>query len=183
VTEKKGKKEIKENIIEIPNGINVTIDDSKIILEKASVVQEVPYNHVYISVEKLDNSVKVIPNNKKTKYTSVSNTIKKLILNAIQGFDKDFVCKLQVVYSHFPMTAKVENNKFIISNFYGEKKQRVVNLVSGVKVEISGKEITLSGKDKQKVGQLAGNIESIARMKNKDYRVFDDGIYIVEKVK
>ena len=181
MTEKKAKKEIKENIIEIPEGITFTIDDSKLSLEKASVVHEVPYNHVYISLEKTDGGVKIIPNQKKSKYISVSNTLKKIILNSIEGFDRDFVCKMQIVYSHFPITVKIENNKFVIVNFYGEKKPRTVPLVPGVKIEISGKEIILSGNDKQKVGQIAGRIESIARFKNKDYRVFDDCIYIVEK--
>jgi large subunit ribosomal protein L6 len=183
VTEKKAKKEIKENIIEIPTGVTFTIDDSKLVLEKASVVQEVPYNHVYISLEKTDGGLKIIPNHKKSKYISVSNTLKKIILNTIEGFDRDFICKMQIVYSHFPLTVKIENNKFVIVNFYGEKKNRTVPLVEGVKVEISGKDIVLSGNNKQKVGQLAGSIESIARLKNKDYRVFDDGIYIVEKAK
>jgi large subunit ribosomal protein L6 len=183
VTEKKVKNEIKENIVEIPSGITVKIDGNNIILEKGSVVQVVPYNHVYISIENKNNSLVLKPNSKKKPFISVSNTVKKIILNALAGFTKDYICKMQIVYSHFPMTAKVDKKKFIITNFYGEKKPRVVNVPEGVKVDISGKEVTISGKDKQKVGQVAGNIESIARLKQKDYRVFDDGIYIVEKAK
>lgn len=182
MTEKKVK-EIKENIIEIPSGVTVKIDHDKIVLEKNGAVQEVLYNHVYVSVDYKDNKIKITPNNKKKTFISVSNTVKKIILNALHGFTKDFVCKMQVVYSHFPMTVKVDGKKIVISNFYGEKKPRVVNIADGVKVEISGKEVVISGKNKQKVGQVAGNLESIARLKEKDYRVFDDGIYIVEKAK
>lgn len=183
MTEKKVKNEIKENIVEIPSGITVKLDNDNIILEKGSVKQIVPYNHVYVSVENKGSSVILKPNSKKKPFISVSNTLRKIINNAIAGFDKEYVCKMQIVYSHFPMTAKVDGKRFIITNFYGEKKPRVVNVVDGVKIDISGKEVTISGIDKQKVGQVAGNIESIARLKKKDYRVFDDGIYIVEKVK
>lgn len=183
MTEKKVKNEIKENIVEIPSGITVKIDNDNIILEKGSVKQVVPYNHVYVSIENKGSSIVLIPNSKKKPFISVSNTLRKIINNAIAGFTKDYVCKMQIVYSHFPMTAKVDGTRFIITNFYGEKKPRVVNIPTGVKVEISAKDVIISGKDKQKVGQLAGNIEAIARLKQKDYRVFDDGIYIVEKAK
>lgn len=182
MTEKKTK-EIKENIIDVSKDISVEVTDNLIILKKGNVVQEIPYNHVYISVENKDNQIIVRANSKKSKFASVINTVKKIINNAIYGFDNDFVCKMQIVYSHFPITVKVEQDNFIINNFYGEKKARVVKIPKDVKIEINGKEILISGKNKQIVGQLAGNVESKTKMKNKDYRVFDDGIYILEKTK
>jgi large subunit ribosomal protein L6 len=183
VTKKVDLKIIKENIVEVPLDIAVKIENEKVIFEKGDVKQIVPYNHVYVSVEYKDNKLTIKPNNKKKPFLSVSNTIKKIINNAIEGFTKDFVCKMQIVYSHFPITVKIDGNKFIINNFYGEKKQRVVAISPGVKIEVDGKEITLSGKNKQTVGHVAGSIESKTKLKDKDYRVFDDGIYIVEKTK
>jgi len=180
---KKIKNEIKENIIEVPKDITFKIDDHKVIFEKGDLKQEVLYNHVYVSVVQKENSIVIRPNNKKKTYLAVSNTLRKIMNNTIEGFTKEFVCKMQVVYSHFPITTKVNKDKFIITNFYGEKKPRVVNIASNVKIEINGKDITLSGRDKQAVGQTAGNIESKTKLKDKDYRVFDDGIYIVEKSK
>jgi large subunit ribosomal protein L6 len=182
VTEKKTK-EIKENIIDVSNEISIDITDNLVILKKGNDTQEIPYNHVYVSVEKKDNQIIIRSNSKKSKFTSVINTLKKIIDNAIYGFDNDFVCKMQIVYSHFPITVKVDKDNLIINNFYGEKKPRVLKIPKSLKVEINGKEILISGKNKQLVGQLAGNIESKTKMKNKDYRVFDDGIYISEKTK
>jgi large subunit ribosomal protein L6 len=182
VTEKKTK-EIKENIIDVSNEISIDITDNLVILKKGNDTQEIPYNHVYVSVEKKDNQIIIRSNSKKSKFTSVINTLKKIIDNAIYGFDNDFVCKMQIVYSHFPITVKVDKDNLIINNFYGEKKPRVLKIPKSLKVEINGKEILISGKNKQLVGQLAGNIESKTKMKNKDYRVFDDGIYILEKTK
>lgn len=176
-------KEIKKNIIEVPKDISFKILENKVIFSKNEISLDVAYNHVYVFITHEDNKLIITPNNKKKPYLSVSNTIKSNLNNAIKGFSNDFVYKLQVVYSHFPITVKVEGSKILILNYYGEKKPRTVNIPKGVKVEISGREISISGKQKQLAGQVAGNLESIARLKGKDYRVFDDGIYIVEKAK
>ncbi len=183
MTEKKNKKEIKENVLTIPQEIVCSIEKDSVILKKGDDILTIPYNHVFVSVDVKDNTITIKPNNKKKMFLSVSNTIKKIINNAVNGFSKDYVYKMEVVYSHFPMTVKIDKNKLIISNFYGEKKPRVVSISKNVNIQVNGKEIVLSGKDKQAVGQTAGAIEAKTRMKNKDYRVFDDGIYIVEKAK
>lgn len=183
VSEKIQKKEIKENIIEVSQEVQVEIKNDLVILKKGNDVLEVPFNHVYVSVKYEDGKIIVTPNNKKKTYTSVSNTLRKIINNTLLGFEKDYVCKMAIVYSHFPITVSLEGDKFTIKNFYGEKKPRVLKVPKDVKIDVKGREIIISGKDKQKVGQAAGNIESRTRMKKKDYRVFDDGIYIVEKSK
>jgi len=183
MTEKKTTKEIKENVVNLPEGVTCKVLNDKLVFEKAGVVQEVTYNHVYVTIIAEGNNLNIKPNSKKKLFISVSNTIKKIINNTLEGFERDYVCKMQIVYKHFPITVKIEDNKFKIINFYGEKKVREVNIAPKVKIDINGKELTLSGINKQAVGQTAGSIESKTRLKGKDYRVFDDGIYIVEKVK
>lgn len=183
MTEKKINKEIKENIVTLPEGVSCIFSDDTVILEKNGVKQDIPYNHVYVSLEQKGNDLIIIPNSKKKPFVSVSKTLKKIINNAIEGFEREFVCKMQITYKHFPITTKIEDNKFKIINFYGEKKPREIKIAKDVKVDVKGKDIIISGKNKQLVGQVAGNIEARTRLKRKDYRVFHDGIYIVEKVK
>ncbi len=50
-------------------------------------------------------------------------------------------------------------------------------------MEIKGKgeEIVVSGIDKVLVGQTAANLEQTTRIKGYDPKVFQDGIYLVEK--
>jgi large subunit ribosomal protein L6 len=49
-------------------------------------------------------------------------------------------------------------------------------------VKVSNKtEVTVSGTDKELVGQTAANIEKCATVKNRDRRVFQDGIYLINK--
>ncbi|OYT67402.1 50S ribosomal protein L6 [ANME-1 cluster archaeon ex4572_4] len=88
-------------------------------------------------------------------------------------------------HAHFPMqiTLTKEGNAVSVANFLGERKPRIAKIGAGVKVEIKGKgeEIVVSGLNKEEVGQTAANIEQATRIKGYDSRVFQDGVYLVEK--
>ena len=103
----------------------------------------------------------------------------------MRGVEEGFQYKLQAVYSHFPMTLKVEGDRMVITNLFGEKVPRVAKLPwspSEVEVKVQNKtDVTVSGVDREKVGQTAANIERSCRIKKRDRRVFQDGIYIVSK--
>ena len=103
----------------------------------------------------------------------------------VKGLDEGFEYRLKAVFSHFPMTLKVEGNKLTITNMLGEKVPRVAKLPwtpSEVQVKIEGKsDIIVTGADREKVGQTAANIERACKVKKRDPRVFQDGIYITSK--
>ena len=103
----------------------------------------------------------------------------------IRGIDSGFTYKLKAVYSHFPMTLKVDGNTMTITNLFGEKVPRKAPLPwspSDVKVTVENKtDVIVSGSDREKVGQTAANIERACKIKKRDRRVFQDGIYIVSK--
>ena len=51
-----------------------------------------------------------------------------------------------------------------------------------VEVEVKNKvDVIVTGADIEKVGQTAANIERACRIRKRDRRVFQDGIYIVAK--
>lgn len=79
------------------------------------------------------------------------------------------------------MNASLSGNIFTVKNFLGEKKPRTVQVKDGVKVQIEGAEIKVEGIDLDKVGQTAADIEQLTRVTNKDIRIFQDGIYMIEK--
>jgi large subunit ribosomal protein L6 len=69
-----------------------------------------------------------------------------------------------------------------VNNYFGEKVPRAAKILDGVNVKVSNKtEITVSGIDKEAVGQTAANIERCTTIKNRDRRVFQDGIYLLNK--
>jgi large subunit ribosomal protein L6 len=53
--------------------------------------------------------------------------------------------------------------------------------VNGVTIKIGNDEIVLSGIDKELLGNTSANIEHATKIRNRDPRVFQDGIYIVER--
>ncbi len=103
----------------------------------------------------------------------------------VKGVDIGFTYRLKAVYSHFPMTIKIEGNQMSITNLFGEKVPRIAPLPwspDDVKVEVKNKvDVIVSGVDIEKVGQTAANIERACRIRKRDRRVFQDGIYIVAK--
>jgi large subunit ribosomal protein L6 len=50
-----------------------------------------------------------------------------------------------------------------------------------VEVKVDGQDITVSGIDREAVGQTAANIEQACRIVGVDRRRFPDGIFIVSK--
>jgi large subunit ribosomal protein L6 len=127
----------------------------------------------------------VFTNLPRRKEKALAGTWAAHLNNMVRGIDSGFEYKLKAVYSHFPMTIKVQGNEMTITNLFGEKVPRVAALPwspSEVEVKVANKtDVTVIGADREKVGQTAANIERACRIKKRDRRVFQDGIYIVSK--
>jgi large subunit ribosomal protein L6 len=89
--------------------------------------------------------------------------------------------RLRVVAAHFPMKVQVKENHILIENFLGEKHPRSSDLVPGTSARVEGDYVILSGYDVEQVGQSAANIERASRIREYDPRVFQDGIYLVDR--
>ncbi len=103
------------------------------------------------------------------------------IHNMIKGVQEPYKYKLKICSGHFPMTCTISNNQVIIKNFLGEKVPRVIKLVKGVTVKVDGVHVLVESPDKEIAGQTAADIEQATRVSNRDLRVFQDGIYVIEK--
>jgi large subunit ribosomal protein L6 len=101
--------------------------------------------------------------------------------NLVDGVTKGFEYRLKTVFAHFPIKSSVKGDTFVIENFLGERSPRKARILSGVKVEAKGEFVTVSGVDLEKVSQTAANIERATKVRGKDIRVFQDGIYIIQK--
>ena len=115
-------------------------------------------------------------NGKREMYTFASH-----IKNMIHGVQEHYVYKLKVCSGHFPISVKLEKDKFSITNFLGEKIPRASYINEGVKVKQEGDIITVEGPDLETVSQTAANFETATRITNRDRRRFQDGIYLIEK--
>ena len=99
----------------------------------------------------------------------------------MHGLGADFTYKMEVVYSHFPMTVAVKGNIVEINNLAGAKHPRKAKIRGNTKVEIKGKNLTITSQNKEDAGQTTANIEQATKIKGKDIRIYQDGIYITEK--
>lgn len=167
--------------IEIPEGVEVTVENNVVKVKgpKGELERALKYPGVKIFME--DGKVVIYKDFPRRKDIAIARTFKAHINNMIKGVTEGFTYRLKVVYSHFPITVKVQGDKVVIENFLGEKAPRLAQILPGVKVKVKGQEIVVEGIDKEKVGQTAANIEQATRITKWDRRVFQDGIYIVEK--
>jgi len=177
---KKRKKGRIEEIIKIPEEIEVLIDrEIKISGKKGEVKKKI-----------FDKKIKIEEKEKKIVISSKNNTkvqkkrigsIKAHIKNMIKGVTEGHFYKLKICASHFPMNVSVEGHKFIVKNFLGEKIPRVLKLKEKDLIKIEGSEILIEGIDKELVAQTAADIEQLCTIRNRDKRVFQDGIFIINK--
>lgn len=175
------KKDLREEI-QIPEGINANIKDFKLIMKKennelqirlsSKIKTTIEGNKIILEAKKPSK------NNKK-----MFGTIKAHIKNMIIGLTKKFKYKLQISNVHFPMTAVFDKDKkeLIVKNFLGEKKERKIKIPEGVEIKINKEEIELESINIEKAGQCAADIEKGTKVRKKDRRIFQDGIFITEK--
>jgi large subunit ribosomal protein L6 len=166
----------------IPDNVTVEIDNKHVKMSGPNGQLEKTFKYFYdIKIEKKDNKVVVSSNSEIKKVRAMIGTIIAHIRNMVGGVTEGFMLKMKIIYSHFPVTIKIEGNKFFIQNFLGEKLSRIADIVGNTKIEVNGQDITITGPSKDDVGQTCGNIEIATKITKYDRRVFQDGIYrIVE---
>ena len=176
----KMRKDIIEEI-EIPEGVEVTIDGTTLTVKGKEGEIKRTFKMHNIDFKKEGNKIilgckKVTKREKKMIYTNKAH-----INNMLKGAQDKFVYELKAVYSHFPITVEVSGNEAIIKNFLGEKKNRKASIPEGAEMEVKKDFITLKAIDKDIAGQAAANLELATKIRMRDRRVFQDGIYIIKK--
>ena len=157
-------------MIELPEGISLQIDDNK-------VTAKGPKGEVQKQFSK-KASIKI--EGKKVEVTAakaLKGTVESTISSMVEGVNNGYTRKLKVLYAHFPVSIEVKGTEIMIKNFIGERQARKTTLVGNTKVEVKGQNVTVSGPDKEAVGQTVANLKSAMKIKEKDPRIFQDGIY------
>ncbi len=169
-----------ETKIDIPDGVEVKID-KKLFSVKGKNGELKRAFDPSIKVKKEDNQIVISCETERKKHRALVGTTEAHLKNMFRGVLNKITYKSKIVYSHFPMTVKVQGNTIIIDNFLGEANPRESNILSGVDVKISGQSVTVTGINKEHVSQTAANLEQATKIRKRDPRVFQDGIYIIEK--
>lgn len=168
--------------IDIPEGVTVTVDHGNHTVVKGPKGQlERAFRYRGVEVRVDGGTAVVHKDMPRREHKAVCGTYAAHIQNMIHGVTRGWRYELKVVYNHFPIKTAVQGDAFVIENFLGERHPRRATILPGVKVTAKGQDVTVEGIDKQAVAQTAANIESATRVRGRDIRVFQDGIYITAK--
>ena len=168
--------------LEIPDGISVSLED-RIISVKGklgTIKKDFTKLPAFLTIE--NNILKIEPYGTRRKDFAISKTAQSIINNMIKGVQNGYKYRMKIVFAHFPITVKIKDGKVHVENFFGERKARISNIVGdSTKVAIEGDDIVITGPHLEHVSQTAANIELSTRVKNKDQRVFLDGVYVYSR--
>ncbi len=169
--------------VPIPTGVRVVAHDRT--LEAKGPLGSVtrPFPSDLFRVEMAADQVKltlVLPPERKQARALLGTWVAH-VRNLTLGVSRGVEARMKSVAAHFPMKVQAKEGEIQIENFLGEKYPRTARLVAGVSAAVDGEFVTLSGTDIERVGQSAANIERATRIRNYDPRVFQDGIYLVQR--
>lgn len=167
--------------VELPSGVTVSVNGPSVHVKgpKGEISRNLATKKIHVTVESgkvLVSGKNVTKNDKRFLQTAAAH-----LKNMVRGASAGHVYKLKICSGHFPMSVTLKGDVFEVKNFIGEAVPRVLKVKPGVKVTIAGTDITVESPNKEAAGSQAAAIELLTRRPGFDSRVFQDGIYIVEK--
>jgi large subunit ribosomal protein L6 len=169
--------------IKISSGASVKLDGKRILIKGPKGEVQRDFSHAAsIGIGKSGDTLTIQTSSTRKRDRSLVMTLKTEISNMLLGVTKGFTYKLKTCHSHFPITVKIDKDKHLVNieNFIGERYPRIANIAGNVEVSIKGDDVIISGADKEAIGQTSTNIKRACRIREKDPRVFQDGIYLYE---
>ena len=167
--------------IEIPEGVEVEVSGNEFVVKGEKGENKRGFNLGKSKMEKNEDKILIGSKIANKNDKRLTNTAVAHIKNMIKGVREGFEYKLKICHSHFPMTVEVKNKKAFIKNFLGEKIDREVEIPDGAEVVLENEFLIVKSINKETAGQAAANFERSTKIPLKDRRVFQDGIFIINK--
>ncbi len=170
-----------ERTVEIPDGVDVTVDGDDITVEQGDTAVTKRLDHPDVDVQVDGDAVVVSADSDRRDVKAVVGTYASHVGNMVEGVTRGYEYVMQGFYQHFPMDLAVEGDEFVISNFIGERSPRELPIPDGVEVAVDGEDVVVRGADKEAVGQMAARIEQACYKGDRDPRKFQDGVYLTDR--
>ena len=147
---------IGRNPIEIPAGVNVTVNGALVSITgpKGSLSREI---NPKIEVVVEGNTIKVINNNTDAQYKAYHGLYRQLIANMVEGVSKGYEKVLNVNGVGFKIAQQGQDLQLNI----GFSHPVIVKAVPGITLSCDKTTIKVAGIDKELVGQFAAKIRDI----------------------
>ena len=151
---------IGKQLTAIPAGVELKVEDGVISVKgpKGQLTQKL---HPLVSVEKNDNTVTVKVQNEADKsQRALWGLFGSLIKNMISGVTEGYAVKLEI--NGVGMKAAVAGNKLVLNVGFSHPVEYAIP--AGTAIAVEGNIISVSGIDKQLVGETAAQIRKIKKV-------------------
>ena len=144
--------------IEIPSGVTITVDPAEITVAgpKGTLKQ---FTMMGVSVKQEENQVVVTRENDEPKNRAKHGLMRALLNNMVQGVTNGFSKKLEINGVGYRVALQGTDLKFNL----GLSHDVLFHIPQGVTATVEQNTITVSGVDKQQVGQVAAEIRALKK--------------------
>ncbi|MDI3331522.1 MAG: 50S ribosomal protein L6 [Micrococcus sp.] len=144
--------------ITVPSGVDVTIDGATVSVKgpKGELNHQVP-SPIEVSLE--EGTLTVTRPNDERESRSLHGLTRTLIDNMIVGVTNGYEKQLEVIGTGYRVLAKGSDLEFAL----GYSHPVPVKAPEGIAFKVEGNKVTVSGIDKQRVGETAANIRKLRK--------------------
>lgn len=142
--------------IELPEGVEIKIDNSVVVIKgpKGELIREIPEE---VSVTHEDDRLIVKPRRKLKTTPALWGLTRALLANCVHGVTNGFEKKLEFVGVGYKSSLEKDN---ILKVEVGFSHPVNMEIPDGILVLVEKSIVTISGIDKQKVGEFAAKIRA-----------------------
>lgn len=139
--------------IVIPAGIEVKVDDTKIIVKKANVQKELEtFGRVGLAIE--EDKLVLLSKGEDKQSKAFWGTYRALASNIVTGLSKGFEKKLEITGVGYRAAVKGD----VLELLVGYSHPINYEIPAGIQIAVEKNTITINGSDKQQVGQVAAEV-------------------------
>lgn len=143
--------------VDVPSDVKVSINGREVNVEgKLGKLQFIARPEVKVLWNESEKQIVIERANDSRPARAYHGMTRALIANMITGVKEGFKIELEIVGVGW--NAQLKGKTVALTVGYADVRE--VNVLDGVNVEIKGQKLTITGCDKQKVGQLAARIRS-----------------------
>ncbi len=168
--------------VEAPASVKITKEGNVISVKGKLGTVKKDFTKLAATIKVEGNKITVKPYGKRKADLALTNTARSILQSMIKGVEKGYTYKLKIIFAHFPISVKVKGKEVQVENFFGERSPRVSKILGDTtKVTLAGEDLVVHGPSLEDVSQTAANIELSTKIKDKDQRVFLDGLYVYSR--
>ena len=176
---KRNKKIIKD--INLPDSTTASVDGQFLLIKGPKGEVKRAFKQHTISIKSENGKIIFESMSGKKEDKKMIGSLMAHVKNMIKGSLQNHAYTLKICSGHFPMNVSVNNGQLTVKNFLGEKVPRVLRLKEGANIKVEGDLIHVTSASKEIAGQVSADIETLTRRPGYDTRIFQDGIYIINK--